>query len=350
MHRAGAYNGRTRMIAVPHSVAFAVLLGLWALPAAAAADGAAPDPADEEISEEEVLDVSDVEDVQPGVPAMSEEDRSRMNALGQEFLATSSDMWFLLAGVRSREEADAAADEFTRLVAKTYELDEKMSQCPVVVGEGACAGTLDNMQVQILDSLENVNVEFTCLCRLRCYGSEKLIKAFRLAGKAGLFADEDVDSLTALPRTYTDDEAAAELARLKNLLAPDRALHELLATVKDAASAEAARARLAELDKELRALLPGQPAGVFKDERAAGVTAVTAPLERALWDLRNEIVRIAGLRGYSQEEFDEFSDELDNVFQTIEDVHAVWFQDVFDPSFRSDLEDAFQENVKTAND
>lgn len=349
------YNVRTRMPSVLHSPCFALLAGLCIPLAAQDGQTVAPEPAEDMV--EDVVDASavmqgqasDAEEAQPGVPELSPASQEEMVQVGREFLQASTDMWYLLANVRSRKDADAAADPMTRLVARIYELDEKMSTSAVVVPDAACAGMMDTMQLRILDSLENVNEEFLSLRRIHCYGSERLIRAFRLAGKAGLFAEDDVDSLTNLPAPYTEEQAAAELARLQKLLVPDQEVHLLLVTVVDAGSANNALPRLRELDQSLRGLAPAAPRGVFADEQAPEVRRVVEPLVQTLWNIRNEIVRLAALPGYGEAAFDDFSEQLDRVFDALEVSHSVWFEDVFDASFRSDLDDAFHDNIKTAN-
>ena len=329
---------------------FTLLAGLC-IPLAAQeppAEGAGKAPADAAdaalISDEEVVDV---EEVQPGAPELTPENQAELEQTCRDFLQASGDMWYLLANVRSKADANAAADRMTALVTRIYELDEKMGSFTVVTTDAACAGMMDTMQVRILDSLENVNEEFLSLRRVHCYGSKPLMRAFRLAAKVGLFAEDDVDELTDLPEPYSAEAAAAELERLRKLQAPDQEIHLLLVTVVDGGSAQTVVPRLAALDATLRSLVPVQPRGVFAEENAPEVRAVTEPLLRVLWNLRNEIVRIAALPGYADVQFDDFSEQMNKVFDTLQATHSVWFEDVFDASFRSDLDDAFHDNLKT---
>lgn len=341
---------RTRMKSTVQSTCFALLAGLCMPVAAQDPPAGTPEevPSDAAdaavISDEEVVDV---EEVQPGAPELSPERQAELEQTCRDFLQASGDMWYLLANVRSKADADAAADRMSALVTRIFELDEKLSGFTVVATDAACAGMMDTMQVRILDSLENVNEEFLSLRRAHCYGSLRLIRAFRLAAKVGLFAEDDVDELTDLPEPYSAEAAAAELERLRNLLAPDQEIHLLLVTVVDSGSAKTAMQRLAELDAALRRLMPVLPRGVFADENAPEVRAVVEPLSRALWNLRNEIVRIAALPGYADAQFDDFSEQMDKVFDTLQATHSVWFEDVFDASFRSDLDDAFHDNLKS---
>ena len=326
------------------STCLALVAGLCVPVAAEDAADVAPQPADEDVVD--VADVADVEEVQPGTPPMTDEQRVEMERVGSEFLQASNDMWLLLSSVRSKNDADDAADRMMALVAKIYELDEKLSTSTVVAPDAACAGVLDNIQGRILDSLETVDEEFHSLSRLHCYGSERLLRAFRLAGRAGLFGEEDARSLAGIPQPFTPEQAAAEIARLGKLLEPDRQICLQLGTVRDSASAQQAVPHLRELEYNLLQLAPPQECGMFADERAESVRTAIEPLRQALWGIRNEIVRLAALPGYSEAAFDEFSEQLDKVYDALEATHSLWFEDVFDASFRSDLEDAYRENIK----
>lgn len=60
-------------------------------------------------------------------------------------------------------------------------------------------------------------------------------------------------------------------------------------------------------------------------------------------------MRIASLPGYDEMPYDNFSDALDRVYENLANSHSTWFEDVFDASFRSDLDEALHENVTTSN-
>ena len=72
---------------------------------------------------------------------------------------------------------------------------------------------------------------------------------------------------------------------------------------------------------------------------------ISVPLENTLWNIRAEIVRIAGLPGYDTQPYDAFSDTLDTVFENLNRTHSLWARDVFDASFRLDLAEALQESA-----
>lgn len=276
--------------------------------------------------------------------------------LGQEFLQTSTDLWFLLSGVRDKDDADRAAERFLELVRKVFALDELlsgMSSDPAAAamagdGEGQeVVGMMDDIQVRILESFEDLNTEFESLCRVRCYGSKRLMTAFRQAVASGMFTDETVDLLAEPAAPYTENEAMRELVRLKRLQEPDRAVLESLSRVKDRKSALRAARELAILTTRLRQLRPAelQPRRCFSDSMALKAQEAYAPLEPLLWGIRNEIVRIAGLPEYAAESFDHFSEALDSVFESLGETHHNYFDSVFDASFRTDLDDALHESA-----
>lgn len=281
--------------------------------------------------------------------------------VGQEFLKTTSDMWFLLSGIGNKEEADTAAPRFLELVQRVAELDELLSRLPMVPDsiEGASedsdevqvVGMMDGVHLRILEAFEDLNAEFLGLCRVRCYGSERLRVAFRQAVASGMFSEEDVDLLQTPPAPLDEEETRIELVRLKRLLPPDKALLEALELVQDAPTAREAAERLTELTERLQALLPESYImnRSFADSSAAAVLEVTAPLEPILWGIRSEIVRIAALPGYNTEPFDSFSDALDMMFESLGETHSFCFETVFDASFRSDLDEAARTNMTSSN-
>lgn len=276
--------------------------------------------------------------------------------LGQEFLQTSTDLWFLLSGVRDKDDADRAAERFLELVRKVFALDELlsgMSSEPAAAAmaeddeEQAVVGMMDDIQVRILESFEDLNTEFESLCRVRCYGSTRLMTAFRQAVASGMFTDETVDLLAEPASPYSENEAMRELVRLKRLQEPDRAVLESLSRVKDKKSAVRAARELAILTTRLQQLRPDelQPRRCFADSMALKAQEAYAPLEPLLWGIRNEIVRIAGLPEYAAESFDHFSEALDSVFESLGETHHNYFDSVFDASFRTDLDDALHESA-----
>ncbi len=277
-------------------------------------------------------------------PASGEETDSRQ--MWQDFLQTSSEMWFLLSGIGSQEDADKAASRFRELVQTTYELDNKLSSMPLISPDAECVGMMDGVQMRILETLDEMHVEFVSLCRANCYGSEALRKAFREAVRMGMFAEEDLALMKQPGAPLTDVESQAEIVRILRLQGPDRAVLELLLTVRDEKTASNAVVALMHLSQDFAALQPAQLRinRDFSPTMAGTAHEAMAAIEPVLWAIRSEIVRIAALPGYEAETYDSFSDALDRVFEGLESTHCVLFNSVFDASFRADLESALQEN------
>lgn len=281
----------------------------------------------------------------------------------QEFLQTTSDLWFLLSGISNREDADRAADRFLALVHRICLLDERLSSSSTatglpleveeeVEGRDSSQGSelIESLQVRILESFEDINGEFTGICRLRCYGSEKLTHAFVAAGESGIFPDEALAMLNKPTLPLNENESQEELVRIKRLAEPDRALLDTLRSVNDVATASKATGQLAVLTQRLQSLVPPRGLGrrSFDSKSQQRAHAASAPLERMLWDIRTELVRIASLPGYDAAAYDAFSDALNAVYESLGATHCRLFDTVFDASFRSDLDEALNENARTA--
>ncbi len=279
---------------------------------------------------------------EPSEQAASNEDEK----LGHEMLRVTNDMWFLLSGIGDKEEADAAALRFVALVQESESIGDKLYAQQAMDIEA-----LDMMHYRIAEVYESLSYEFASLCKARCYGSQNLIAAFRAAVSAGLFDDESMPELEHPKPPLTDAEARMELLRLKRLVEPDRAVLNVLQEVKDAGTATKAAEQLATLTTRLQKLMPENAVAKrkFADKTAPNVRAAFAPIEPLLWGIRSEIVRIAALPGYDDEPFDLFSDALDTIFQSLGDTHDTCFDEVFDESFRSDLDEALHENATTSN-
>lgn len=266
--------------------------------------------------------------------------------LGHEMLKVTNDMWFLLSGIGDKAEADAAAARFNELVKETERIGDKL-----YAQQAQDIEALDMMHYRIAEVYESLNYEFASLCRTRCYGSQALIAAFHAAVNAGIFDDECMPGLELPKPPLTESETRHELVRMKRLVEPDRAVLHILQEVTDAASANKAVDELMELTTRLQKLMPEHrvESRTFADKSAPNVRAAFAPIEPLLWGIRSEIVRIASLPGYDGEPFDHFSDTLDIVFQSLGDTHSIWFDEVFDESFRADLDEALHENATTSN-
>ncbi len=260
----------------------------------------------------------------------------------RDLLMATNELWFLLSGIRDKADADRAAQRFGELVSRMSKMDENLA---LVGDEPQQQASLDQLRYQIMDAYCSVDSEFGGLCRVRCYGSQELVDAFQSAVAGGMFDADDLP-LLEIHRPFTEDEARQELARIKRLAKPDKALLDCLRHVTDSHSAQQKAPELARLTASLRSLTPDSKlkSRNFHNASAPAVRAVAEPVESLLWGIRSEIVRIAGLPGYSDEPYDAFSDSLDEVYDALGETHSTWFNDVFDESFRIDLDEAYREN------
>lgn len=281
-----------------------------------------------------------------------------------EFLQSVSDLWFLLSGISNKADADAQAPAFNTLVQRICLLDEQLSgastnsglpmEIEAEVHEDAetaeKAELLEALQLRILDSFDDVNSEFLGLCRVRCYGSAKLKAAFREAADTGMFSEEALALIQTTPRTLNSHETERELARLNHLAEPDRDVLRVLEQVKDAASAQKAVSALTKLSQRLQTLIPENAEACHADNESATAREREAyePLNALLWDIRTELVRIAALPGYDGESYDSFSEALNIVFTDLDATHRLYFDDIFDASFRADINDALMENAPSS--
>lgn len=277
-------------------------------------------------------------------PVSAESNEARQ--LGMEFLQTASEMWMMLSGVSSKQDADRVAERFSELVKRTFELDNRLSSLPLVSPEAECVGMMDSVQLRILETMDDLHVEFLSICRAHCYGSERLTLAFEQAIELGMFAEEDRELLQEPGEPLSESESMAEIVRLDRLEQPDREVLEVLVTVQDEEAASKAAVKLTSLSLLFKTLMPAQDVDNrgFAPTSAEAAREVQAQLEPILWSIRSEIVRIAALPGYEAETYDDFSVALDLVFESLDATHAQLFDSVFDASFRTDLDNALREN------
>lgn len=264
---------------------------------------------------------------------------------GRELVCMCHDMWFLLASISDKKQADQAAPQFRTMIDRTIVLSEKM-----YTQGGQDVEILVEVQEQLADSLDELTEEFDSICKLRCYGSEKLIEEFRYSMEVGMFTDDYITLLDEPEPHLTESETRVELLRFKRLVEPDKAVLDALRAVQDSDSAGDVASQLHALSERLNDLVPEEAMQNRDFSPSAGKRARKAyePIEPLLWGIRSEIVRIASLPGYHKTEFDRFSDALETVFRSLADTHYHYFDEVFDDSFHSDLDEALQENATTS--
>ena len=268
-------------------------------------------------------------------------------SVGARLLRATNEMWFLLSGVVDKTTADAAAARFDELVEESCRMSDKLFDAD---SQALDLDALDKDTYRIAEAYEDLSYEFESLCRARCYGSAALISAFVKAMHLGVFSDDSAEYLQSSSLQLTEQAATAEIQRLERLAPQDQALLLILTGVRDARSANLAAEQLKTLTKDIRKLFPVYRLRSFNfpEKRRAELALACSKLEPILWKIRNEIVRIVSLPGYDDDAFDTFSDALDSAFECLGETHAACFDDVFDDSFRSDLDDALHDSVTSS--
>lgn len=284
----------------------------------------------------------------PPAELLAAQDEGRgTQSVGARLLSITNEMWFLLSGVVDKATADAAARRFAELAEASSQMSDQLFDDNA---QALDVEALDQDTYRIAEAYEDLSYEFDSLCRARCYNSAELSAAFLKAMRMGVFSDDSAEHLREAPVKLNEQEARTEIARLKNLESPDRELLHILTKVQDSHSASAAAPELSNLAKQLRRMLPEnrfRPTH-FPESNRSALLATCGKLEPILWNIRSEIVRIVSLPGYDGDRFDSFSDALDSAFESLGDTHAECFEDVFDASFRSDLDDALHESITSS--
>ena len=262
----------------------------------------------------------------------------------EQMLVVTREMWQLLCGVVNKQTADSAAGRFSELVQRLWQLNEAMFE-----GDAQDVEKLDAQTYRIAEVYEEASYEFDSLCRSQCYGSQQLVNAFLKAMEMGVFGDEEREKLMLTHVQLTPSAAAGEIARLRSLEKMDDDLLHELTKVRDATSASSVAGQIVILAGRMNEGRPAHRFGRlnFPETARSEFQQVCDELEPRLWQIRNEIVRIVALQGYDREPFDSFSDALDNVYESLSSTHGECFDDVFDASFRLDLDDALHGSITT---
>ncbi len=263
-----------------------------------------------------------------------------------QLLRVTNEMWLLLSGVVNRETAEKAAAPFVKLAKESASLSDKMFD-----GDARALDVeaLDRNAYRIAESYDELCQEFSSLCHSRCYGSPQLMQAFLQAMDLGVFSDEERENLNTSTRMLSEQEAVAELQRLARMGSEDSELLTLLTRVKDADTAKKVAPQLTTLAQRAMSGCPTLRLTTdnFPSPCHGQLLSVCRALEPLLWRIRTEIVRIVGLPGYDSEQFDVFSDALDSVYESLSKTHSECFDEVFDASFRTDLDDALHEGLSS---
>ncbi len=255
-------------------------------------------------------------------------------------------MWLLLSGIRNKQEADAAAAKFTQLHRELVTLDQSLSlhedaMKQTVIGNDE----LEYLSERIISSYQILDSEFDSLNQAYCLGSGDLSIAFQMAIKQGFFIPSKRVGPHMGLAPLKAAEARIELERMEKLLAPDKAILDCLCSVKDGITALQNAQALHPHIRELHKLRPA-PEHInraFPAPSNPRYQECYYPIERLLWGIRNEYVRIVAIQGYESADFDLLSSTLDELYLSIEETHPAWFAGIFDDSFLSDMDAAYRE-------
>ncbi len=266
------------------------------------------------------------------------------NAVPEQMLSVTNEIWRLLCGVVNKETADQAASRFGQLVKRSWQLSETMFG-----SEAQDVESLNAQTYRIAEVYEEASYEFESLCKSQCYGSTALVNEFLKAMELGVFGDEEREKLQLTHVLLSPADAQREIDRLRRMESVDGELLDQLGRVQDAKSAEAVSPFIIVLAERMNKVRPAHRFGRTNIPESArpDFLRVCEELEPILWKIRNEIVRIVALDGYDREPFDSFSEALDSVYESLSLTHGECFDNVFDSSFRMDLDDALHGNIIT---
>ncbi len=267
----------------------------------------------------------------------------KLKELTRAILTKSHQLWALLSQIASREEADKAQESFVTLTQQLIDLDQQLG----ALEQENSAILPEELNLHIIESYRLIDEEFCSIYRKRCYGSAPLYSIFQSAIESGFFDTSMIPPNHPELPALDGKEEAAELERIKKLVAPDKEILRLLALIVDNESANSsceamadALASLEELQADNKILYRN-----FSQQFARKNRSILFTTERLLWDMRSEYVRIAALplskNGIPNELL---ANTLDELYFTLELTHHHWFDYVFDASFLIDMDDAFRES------
>ena len=273
-------------------------------------------------------------------------------ALARLLIQNSAELWLLLSGIQKQEMAEAQAQLFIESVQRLEKLHTQLEFRFNAKPDGFNSEEFESIIQYISELNMAIDEEFLSLWRVDCYGSPALKFAFDRALNEGYFELPDGLSTARTQEQLSAEESHRELIRMQRLLDPDAAVVESLSRVTDANSAALAAAEIKVHTTRLQQLAPTQHEHSLRPlacHDSEAYKAAYAPLEKLLWALRNELVRIAALPQYDDAPYDDFSNALDQLFLNIASTHSRWYGEIFDDSFFIDLDDAAQ-SASSASD
>ncbi len=301
-----------------------------------------------------VIEASNAATIPPQNPQetspQSQKLQQHCNELCERIHKQSTTLWTLIAGIRSREDADKNVAIFREISAELAQLDIELSEIELSE-EGT--GILDpELSLRILQAYSNLDAEFSSLYQANCLDSKAMQIAVTDALRAGFFDASRLPSPESEHIQLNDQEAKVELNRMRNLLEPDSHILRDLSCVNGPETALPAKQRLKPNIQALHKLSPkgNMLKRRFKDTEDEQYRSIYLSIERILWDIRSEYVRIAALPHHETENFRDLSNSLDELYLSLEETHQLWFSIIFDDSFLSDMDNAFEEGHAAARE
>ncbi len=305
-----------------------------------------PSVSDEEISEDIPLELQREQTVPAPTPndlAATQSSLPSIESVSRDIFLGTQKLWILLSQIDSKKEADAAAKEFLDLTRELIRLDMLLSDIEQQNPDAEDSGLTDS----IVEGYRAVDAEFISLYKVRCFGSEELYQAFEDLKGTNFFNTSTLPSNHPVLPKLNANEEQSELARLKQLIAPDTAILKHLSLIDSSKSADIqCRAIIPHLQK-LETLRPPTRYlyRYFTRTNGKHYSSTQMHLQRLLWDMRTEYVRIAALPLNPEEDSHELlAHTLDELYYNLEVTHHYWFKVVFDNSFILDMDAAFRES------
>lgn len=286
------------------------------------------------------------------MPAENGTKLQQVNQLHQEIVSISQQIWTQLAAISNRQQADAEAADFEAKATRLTELDQQLQEMEQDENLGTPAQeAMMELAPLVIESYVMMGAEFSAIFNKCCFGSPALQDAFETALRGGFFFVSQAPVPAANLPTLSAEEELLELARIRQLAQPDKLAHRYLCQVTNASTAKIASVQLLEPIAQLHKLRPEQDRGLrpFSTARQQEYNQTIAPIEKSLWGIRTEYVRIASTFAPDSEDFNNLANTLDELYLSLEETHARFFSTVFDESFLNDMDEAYADHTQTAH-
>lgn len=275
----------------------------------------------------------------------------RIAKLHQDIVVLSQQIWAQLSAISNKQDAEAAADEFAEKASRLTALDQELQALEQDENlDETDQAMMDELAPHVIDSYVMLGSEFTAIYNNQCLDSPKLKASFELALRGGFFfVSHSSDKPLDLP-ALNDEEATQELSRIRQLLEPDRLAHLYLSRVTNASTAKIAAGQLLEPIARLHKLRPVAEQGMrpFPNGGQQQYLELVVPIEKSLWGIRSEYVRLAATFAPDSEDYNTLANTLDELYLSLEETHTRLFTSVFDESFLQDMDDAYDSHGETA--